>query len=288
MESNSQRSNATPKSENNELDKIEHWIENFLEKEQSAIGLLLVEEDDGKYALVYVSPRICKYYGFEAKKYPQVADHSIELDELLDIFNVSRSDYDKLTKAKKINIWVNTKNSSKKKRVNLSYNSYTYDGNKICEILVYDDLSVPPQSDFDDGIFVRTFGHFDMFINGKPIAFSSAKEKELMALLIDRNGGTLSSKDAISYLWEDTPVDLQLSAKYRKVAMGLKNTLEKYGIENIIINNHGVRSVDTSKVKCDYYEMLAGNEKYISSFRNVYMSDYSWAEETLATLWDYT
>jgi two-component SAPR family response regulator len=109
-----------------------------------------------------------------------------------------------------------------------------------------------------------------------------------MALLIDRNGGTLSTSEAISYLWENEEANKQVSARYRKLAMGLKNTLTKYGIEYILINNRGVRSIDTSAITCDYYELLAGNKKYQDSFHNAYMTDYSWAEETLATLWDYS
>jgi PAS domain S-box-containing protein len=137
-------------------------------------------------------------------------------------------------------------------------------------------------------IFARTFGHFDLFIDNIAVTFSSSKEKELMALLIDRNGGTLSTSEAISYLWENEEANKQVSARYRKLAMGLKNTLTKYGIEYILINNRGVRSIDTSAITCDYYELLAGNKKYQDSFHNAYMTDYSWAEETLATLWDYS
>jgi two-component SAPR family response regulator len=137
-------------------------------------------------------------------------------------------------------------------------------------------------------IFVRTFGHFDLFLNGRPIAFSNAKEKELMALLIDRRGGTLTSGEAISYLWENEEPDDRVTRRYRKLAMGLKNTLTKYGIEHILINNHGIRSIDVSAIECDYYELLKGNSEYKNSFHNLYMSDYSWAEETLATLWDYS
>jgi hypothetical protein len=137
-------------------------------------------------------------------------------------------------------------------------------------------------------IFARTFGHFDLFVDGISVNFSSSKEKELMALLIDRNGGTLTTSEAISYLWEDESVNDRVSAKYRKLAMGLKNTLTRYGVEYIIINNHGTRSINKSAIKCDYYELLAGNEKYREAFHNAYMTDYSWAEETLATLWDYS
>jgi two-component SAPR family response regulator len=138
------------------------------------------------------------------------------------------------------------------------------------------------------GIFVRTFGHFDVFVDGIPVKFSSSKEKELLALLIDRNGGTLSSHDAISYLWEDEALDDKVSNRYRKLAMNLKNTLSDYGIEHIVVNNHGVRSIDVTALTCDYYEMLGGNEQYRKTFHNVYMEDYSWAEDTLATLWEYS
>jgi hypothetical protein len=34
--------------------------------------------------------------------------------------------------------------------------------------------------------------------------------------------------------------------------------------------------------------MLAGNEKYSKVFSNSYMTDYSWSEETLARLYNYT
>lgn len=138
------------------------------------------------------------------------------------------------------------------------------------------------------GIFARTFGFFDLFVDGKPVIFSNNKEKELMALLIDRNGGTLTSSDAISYLWEGQTIDDRLRTKYRKLALGLKKTLQRYGIEDILINNGGVRSINTSALTCDYYELLAGNVQYVQSFHNSYMSDYTWGERTLGTLWDFS
>ena len=138
------------------------------------------------------------------------------------------------------------------------------------------------------GIYARTFGHFDFFTNGNPVTFSSAKEKELLALLIDRNGGTLSSSEAISLLWETNDHSDQLKARYRKLAMGLKNTLEKFGAKNVIINDRGTRSINKNALQCDYYELIAGSETAKARFHNTYMTDYSWAEETLASLWDYS
>jgi PAS domain S-box-containing protein len=149
-------------------------------------------------------------------------------------------------------------------------------------------VSVTPDIPSPKRIFARTFGHFDLFVDNVPITFSNEKEKELMALLIDRNGGTLSSTEAMGYLWEDEKLSDKLSARYRKLAMGLKNTLDRYGIGHILVNHHGVRSIDTTTLTCDYYEMLAGNDHFRNAFHNTYMTNYSWAEETLASLWDYS
>jgi PAS domain S-box-containing protein len=139
-----------------------------------------------------------------------------------------------------------------------------------------------------NGIFARTFGHFDLFAYGTPVIFSGEKEKELMALLIDRQGGTLSSKEALIYLWPDEAPSTTLSNRYRKIAMKLRNTLDKYGIGHILINKNGIRSIDVSAITCDCYEMLAGNKKYLKDFSSFYMTDYSWGEATLAKLCNYT
>jgi two-component SAPR family response regulator len=120
------------------------------------------------------------------------------------------------------------------------------------------------------------------------VIFSGEKEKELMALLIDRQGGTLSSKEALIYLWPDEAPSTTLSNRYRKIAMKLRNTLDKYGIGHILINKNGIRSIDVSAITCDCYEMLAGNKKYLKDFSSFYMTDYSWGEATLAKLCNYT
>jgi hypothetical protein len=135
-----------------------------------------------------------------------------------------------------------------------------------------------------DEIFARTFGHFDLFLKGSPVVFSSAKEKELMALLVDRRGGTLASNEAVRYLWPDEEPGTSLSNRYCKLTMRLHATLRKYDIEYILINKRGVRSIDTSTFICDYYEMLNENPKYRKTFSGSYMADYGWGRETLATL----
>ena len=136
------------------------------------------------------------------------------------------------------------------------------------------------------GVFARTFGHFDLFVDGRPVVFRNAKEKELLALLIDRKGGAVPPTEAIGYLWEGKRIDERLRGKYRKLAFTLKQTLADYQAASILVSDRGTKSIDTTKLRCDYYELLRGNARARQAFHNAYMSDYSWAESTLATLWN--
>ena len=133
-------------------------------------------------------------------------------------------------------------------------------------------------------VFIRAFGYFDIFVNGKPLLFHGPKEKELLALLVDRRGGSLTSEEAIAMLWEDAPFDEKTHARFRKIAMQLKQTLEEAGISAILLNQRGVRSLNVSQVVCDYYEYLKKSPDYLSAFQGSYLSNYSWAETTLAQL----
>lgn len=131
---------------------------------------------------------------------------------------------------------------------------------------------------------IRTFGYFDVFVEENPIAFKNEKAEELFALLVDRRGGFVSPEEAISILWEDEPVTPLTLARYRKVAMRLKNTLTSYGAGDVMESVNGKRRLIPERVHCDLYEYLAGNPETQRAFRGSYLSDYSWGEVTLGEL----
>ena len=133
-------------------------------------------------------------------------------------------------------------------------------------------------------ISIRTFGYFDVFVGDRPIAFRNKKSKELLALLVDRKGGYVTSEEAIGFLWEDEPTSTVTLSRYRKVALRLKNTLEEYGISDIIETVDGKRRVIPEKVQCDLYNYLSGKEEYSQLFKGSYLTNYSWAETTLGEL----
>jgi hypothetical protein len=267
--------------------------------------MVLLEKTNNEYSLIYSTKRIYNYFGITRSDYLHYISGKFPLEKLLETAEMTHEDFNTLISTNSLTLSAKNKQTGTVKQVLLNCEPYKHDGSNIYPIWVYDSSSkgnsIPGTATASQGngtqaapiipttgIFIRTFGHFDVFVDGTPVKFTSSKEKELMALLIDRNGGTISSREAISYLWEDEDNDEKVASRYRKLAMNLKNTLSKYGIEHILINNHGVRSIDVTAVTCDYYEMLGGNEKYQKTFHNIYMSDYSWAEDTLATLWEYS
>lgn len=133
-------------------------------------------------------------------------------------------------------------------------------------------------------IYIQTFGNFDVFVDGKPIVFSSAKAKEMLALMVDRRGGIVTTMDIFTALWEDkAPGDAAYSL-CRKVYQRLNENLKAAGIEDLIIRYRKGRAVNSAVFDCDYYEYLKGNPEAVASFNGEYMSNYSWAEETLARL----
>ena len=133
-------------------------------------------------------------------------------------------------------------------------------------------------------VTIRTFGYFDVFVDDKPIAFRNKKSKELLALLIDRKGGFVTSDEAIGFLWEDEPANTLTQSRYRKVALRLKNTLEEYGVSDIVESVDGKRRIVREKVKCDLFDYLSGSKEYSKDFKGSYLTNYSWAETTLGEL----
>lgn len=128
---------------------------------------------------------------------------------------------------------------------------------------------------------LRAFGRFDAFVGGCPVMFSNAKAKELLALLVDADGGEVSMEQAIDRLWEDHVYDESVKALYRRALRDLKRTLRDQVDDEALMCSRGAVSLDMSAVNCDYHNYLQGASEL---FSGVYLEQYSWGEETLARL----
>ncbi len=133
-------------------------------------------------------------------------------------------------------------------------------------------------------IYARTFGHFDIFVDGKPIMFKSAKAKEFLAFLIDRRGGTVTTDQMINVLWEDRPNDESTQNLCCKLVKTLQKELRAVGAEDMLVLSRGSRSINVDSFQCDLYELLDGNQKVKAQYMGDYLLDYSWSESQTALL----
>lgn len=129
-------------------------------------------------------------------------------------------------------------------------------------------------------ITVRTFGEFDVFLDGKPVVFSRARAKELLAYLVDRQGGFVTRASVFAALWEDGLYDRSMQKQLDVVIRSLRTTLEANGIGDIIEIHKGSLRVVPEKLDCDLYRFFKGEIEAVDAYRGEYMNAYSWASLT--------
>ncbi len=130
----------------------------------------------------------------------------------------------------------------------------------------------------------RCFGSFEIYWEGKPVAFGRKQTKELIAFLIDRNS-ICSSEEIADALWEGETNIKACKTRIRSLLYDLKGTLSEIGANNnIVIRRRGAIGIDSSCLDCDYYRFLQGDIQAINAFHGEYMTQYSWAEPTLGRI----
>ena len=134
------------------------------------------------------------------------------------------------------------------------------------------------------GLSVQCFGNFEVMKDGKPLTFKRKRSKEVFAYLVDRRGASVSAKEISAALWEDGgDEDKNIMYLYKLIA-DLRQSLEAVGEGEAFVRDGYNYYVDTSKLDCDYYKYLDGDRTAEKSYCGEYMTQYSWAEATAATL----
>ena len=138
-----------------------------------------------------------------------------------------------------------------------------------------------PASIKDNGeIAVKTFGSFDVFLQGKPIKFKIAKCKEILAFLVDRQGGSVTRPEISATLWPDRPYDRKQQKQLDVYIRALKETLAEYGLSRMFEMERGTMRVVPEMFSCDAYRFFAGDPAAVNAYRGEYMSAYPWASLT--------
>ena len=128
---------------------------------------------------------------------------------------------------------------------------------------------------------VKCFGNFEVLKNGEALTFKRSKAKELFAVLVDRDGAGMTGKQICAVMWPDNTDDVKNMDYLRHLVGDVKKALANVGAEKVFCQDGYNYRIDTTKIDCDYHKFLrTGNPQ----FRGEYMSQYSWAEQTLALL----
>lgn len=128
-------------------------------------------------------------------------------------------------------------------------------------------------------VFIKTFNGFDLFVNGKAVRFSSAKAKELLALLTDANGSYVQMETAVDYLWQNKDSEHGKNL-YRDAVCRLRITLQQNGIERLVRFERGRAIIDVEQAECDYWNILKNGGVFVAR----YLPHYEWAVDTEAML----
>ena len=128
---------------------------------------------------------------------------------------------------------------------------------------------------------VKCFGNFEVLKNGVALAFKRTKAKELFAILVDRNGAGMTGKQICAVMWPDNTDDVKNMDYLRHLVGDLKKALANVGAEDVFCQDGYNYRIDTTRLNCDYHKFLKTGKP---QFHGEYMTQYSWAEDTLSFL----
>ena len=282
---------ATEDAEHNHLQDENTNLRNMNENMQEFVqrltdGIVAFELEDGLVKPLYVSENISQFFGYTTEEWVAMAQKRHTIQDFVSKCSVPYEEFLPLLESGEAEFEYQDIHSGKARRIKaICTNQFGKDSSRqhvmLYDITVNVSKATPTVS---PKVSIRTFGYFDVFVDDHPIAFRNEKSKELLALLVDRRGGYVSSEEAIGFLWEDEIVSPLTLARYRKIALRLKNTLEEYGVPNIVESVNGRRRIVTEGVHCDLYEYLSGKDDTMRLFKGSYLTNYSWGETTLGEL----
>ena len=147
------------------------------------------------------------------------------------------------------------------------------------------DLRYPVTEATRKGLWVQTFGNFEVYFDGNPLHFRYAKAKELFAILIDSRGSLCENADVQAVLLENHGGNPAIQANYfRQIRKCMLDTLSGAGRNDIFVQQRGRIGVIRERVPCDFYEWLNDRNKATETYSGEYMRQYEWAEVTHAWL----
>ena len=93
---------------------------------------------------------------------------------------------------------------------------------------------------------IQCFGNFEVFYNGEILPLKRKKAKELLAILVDRNGAGMTAKQLCTILFPEDTDDTKNAAYLRQLVLDLKNTLKTIRAEDVLRHDTPYYRIDTN------------------------------------------
>lgn len=145
-------------------------------------------------------------------------------------------------------------------------------------------LRVPMTSKPAKRVFIRTFGNFEVFVDGHPVRIHRSKSKEILAFLVDKRSTGVTTAELEAGIWEDADGGKDRRAYIHVLITGIRRAMEAVGVDNLLIRNGSEISLNDDVFDCDLYQLLDGDPKARQQYTGQYLPRYSWAETTAAYL----
>lgn len=133
-------------------------------------------------------------------------------------------------------------------------------------------------------IIIRTFGNFEVLVDGEPVVFRRSRSKEVLAILVDRSGAGITRKELGETLWEQGGYDRSRQQQIQTFLSAMMRDLKAVGADDIILRKANHMAVDKNRVSCDLYSYQRGEAGAENAYLGQYMAQYSWGENTTALL----
>ena len=201
-------------------------------------GVAAFELKNGFVTPLYASENVCEFFGFAEDEWLALMEKGATYEDFTAHSGTKYEDFKELLRNGEAEFAYFDLKTQTERKIKAICSQKSPGGSALRYVMLYQldvrESAVSGEEAVKPAVSIRTFGYFDVFVGEKPIAFRNKKAKELFALLADRRGGYITSEEAISFLWEDEPVSPVTLSRYRKVALRLKNTLEEYGIPEVM------------------------------------------------------
>lgn len=132
-------------------------------------------------------------------------------------------------------------------------------------------------------LYIQTFGRFLVKKDGEPIRLTG-KAKEILALIVTKRGKEISNEEIYTTIWEGRPYSNAHMSVYYNALRRLRDTLEREGLENLLITTSRGQMINTNLFDCDYYSWKDKNINGENLFEGEFLSEYTWGEYILSDM----